>query len=96
MNVLKSTPGGNPRLASEDRPVPRTNRKSTGWTSDVTARSRSLLNRMISRRQTMLIARRSCRRPLTGTATRMASATEALSGSPVSGWPGLISPWKPP
>jgi hypothetical protein len=54
MNVLKSTPGGMPRLASEDRPVPRTNRKSTGWTSDVTARSRSLLNLMISRRQTML------------------------------------------
>jgi hypothetical protein len=54
MNVLKSTPGGMPRLASEDSPVPRTNRNSTGWTSDVTARSRSLLNRMISRRQTML------------------------------------------
>src|SRR5487761_336674 len=53
MNALKSTPGGMPRLASEDRPGPRTNRKSTGWTSDVTARSRSLLNLMISLRQTI-------------------------------------------
>jgi hypothetical protein len=53
----------------------------------VTARSRSLLNRMISRRQTMLIARRSCRRPLAGMATLMASVTEALSGAaPVSRW----------
>ena len=81
MKVLKLMPGGMPRLASEESPAPSTNRKSTGCTSDVTALSLSLLNRMSSRRQTMLIARRSCRRPLPGTDTRIASVTAALSGS---------------
>ncbi len=55
MNVLKFTPGGMPFLASADSPVPRTNRNSTGWMSDVMARSRSRRNLMSSRRHTMLV-----------------------------------------
>src|SRR5215472_9327902 len=82
MNVLKSTPAGIPRLASEDSPAPRTNRNSSGCTSWVTARRRSLRNRISSRRHTMLIARRSCRRPLAGTATRIASVTASW----LAGW----------
>ncbi len=73
MNVLKSTPTGRPREASRDRPVPSTNRNSTGCTSDVMARSRSLRNLISSRRQTMLTARRSARMLRSGTATLMSS-----------------------
>ena len=48
--------------------------------SEVIARSRSVRNRISSRRQTMLTARRSCRRPCSGTATRI-SATSFASMS---------------
>src|SRR5690349_10470496 len=71
MNVWKSTPDGRPRRASPESPVPRMNRNSTGWTSEVTARSRSVRNLISSRRQTMLTARRSARMLRSGTATRM-------------------------
>src|SRR5690349_13811145 len=71
MNVWKSTPDGRPRPASRESPVPRMNRNSTGWTSEVTARSRSVRNLISSRRQTMLTARRSARMLRSGTATRM-------------------------
>ncbi len=71
MNVLKFTPGGMLPPASEDRPVPSTSRNSSGWISDVTARSRSRRNLIISRRHTMLTARRSERRLRSGTATRI-------------------------
>ena len=65
------------------------NRKSTGWTSEVTARSRSLRNLISSRRQTMLTARRSARMLRSGTATLMSSvrsrsrASETSSGGHV-------------
>src|SRR6202161_2435305 len=74
-NVLKLMPGGSPCPASEDRPVPRTNRNNTGWTRLVTARSRSLLNLISSRYQTMRTARRSWRSPRSGTETRIAAVT---------------------
>lgn len=48
-NVLKLIGGGSPWPASVDRPVPRTNRNSTGWTRLVTVRSRPLLNLISSR-----------------------------------------------
>ena len=79
-NVLKLMPGGSPWPASEDRPVPSTNRNSTGWTRLVTARSRSLLNRISSRYQTMRTARRSWRSPRSGTETRIAAVTGSTSG----------------
>jgi hypothetical protein len=71
MNDLKLTPGGMPRPASDDRPVPSTSRNSSGWISEVIARSRSRRNLISSRRHTMLIARRSERRFLSGTDTRI-------------------------
>src|SRR5215472_857300 len=92
MNVLKSTPDGSPRPASADRPVPRTNRNSTGWTSEVIARSRSLRNLISSRRQTMLIARRSCLSPLSGTDTRIRSLIWLRYGSVTS----VATWWLPP
>src|SRR5271165_2139835 len=84
MNVLKSTPTGRPRPASRDSPVPSTNRKSTGWTRDVIARSRSVRNLISSRRQTMLTARRSARMLRSGTATLMSSVRSRSSASSVS------------
>src|SRR5581483_6795155 len=83
MNVWKSTPAGRPRPASRESPVPRMNRNSTGWTREVTARSRSLRNLISSRRQTMLTARRSVRTLRSGTATRM-RAVRSLSPAPVA------------
>src|SRR5690242_17999370 len=77
MKVLKSTPSGSPPPASVDSPVPRMNRNSTGCTSEVTARSRSVLNLISSRRQTMLTARRSCRIPWLGAETLIESMTAA-------------------
>src|SRR5580704_3673756 len=84
MNVLKSTPAGRPRPASRDSPVPSTNRKSTGCTSDVIARSRSVRNLISSRRQTMLTARRSARTLRSGTATLMSSVRSRCSASTAS------------
>ena len=80
MNVRKLIPAGSPRPASDPRPVPRMNRNRNGWISEVTARSRSVRNRISSRRQTIPVARRSCRNPLSGTATLIAS----VSGAPVA------------
>ena len=80
MNVLKSTPAGKLRPASEDSPVPRTSRNSSGWISDVTARSRSRRNLISSRRHTMLTARRSERRLRSGTATRIWAARPLVRG----------------
>ena len=48
--------------------------------SEVTARSRSVRNRISSRRQTMFTARRSCPSPCSGRAT-LISATSAASVS---------------
>ena len=53
MKVLKFTSEGKPCPASVDSPVPRTNKKRNGWTSDVAARRRSLRNRIHSRCQTI-------------------------------------------
>src|SRR5579875_999861 len=54
-----------------DNPVPRMKRNSTGWTSDVTMRTRARKKRISSRRQTTLTARRSSARepPASRTAT---------------------------
>ena len=49
--------------------MPRTKRKRNGCTSEVTIRSRSLVKRIISRCQTILIARSSPRRLCAGTRT---------------------------
>jgi hypothetical protein len=57
MNVLKSTPPL--EETSEERPVPSTSRKSTGWTSDVTSRSRLRRKRSSSRLHTTRTARAS-------------------------------------
>src|SRR5215469_564858 len=81
MYVLKSMPAGSPPRASDDSPVPSTSRNSTGCTSELNARSRSLRNLISSRRQTMLIARRSCLSPLSGTETRIAAVIGSLSRS---------------
>ena len=81
MNVRKLMPGGRPRPASEPSPLPRTNRNSTGWISEVTARRRSVRNLIHSRRQTMPAARRSWRRPRWGTATRMTVERSAGAGA---------------
>ena len=80
MNVWKSTPAGRPRQASRESPVPSTNRNSTGCTSDVMARSRSVRNLISSRRQTMLTARRSARMLRSGTATLMSSVRSRSLG----------------
>ena len=82
MNVRKFTPGGMLLPASEDRPVPSTSRNSSGWISDVTARSRSRRNLIISRRHTMLTARRSERRLRSGTATRIWVARPSPGSAP--------------
>ncbi len=60
MNVLRSTPCV---LALESccRPEPSTNRNSSGCTSEVTIRMRSLLKRISSRSQTIFTARSSLR-----------------------------------
>jgi hypothetical protein len=79
MKALKLTPGGMLPLASDDRPVPSTSRNSSGWISDVTARSRSRRNLMSSRRHTMLTARRSDRRVCWGTETLIRPARAAAS-----------------
>src|ERR1700730_4801044 len=84
MNVWKSTPAGKPRPASRDSPVPRINRKSTGCSSEVTARSRSVRNLISARRQTMLTARRSARMLRSGTATLMSSVRSRSSASTAS------------
>ena len=47
------------RFVIVDSPVPSTKRKSTGWISDVMMRSRSRLNRIISRCHTTRTPRRS-------------------------------------
>src|SRR2546426_9416542 len=80
MKVLKATPGGMPRLAREDRPVPSTNRNKTGWMSPVTARSRSLRNLISSRRHTITAARRSWRTLRSGTDTLMVSVSPLVPG----------------
>ena len=68
MKVFRSTPWV---LAAESccRPEPRTKRKSSGWTSEVTIRMRSFRKRISSRRQTILIARSSERQLRGGTRT---------------------------
>ena len=58
MNVFRLTPWV-PALESRCRPAPSTNRNSSGWTSEVTMRSRSARKRISSRRQTIRIARSS-------------------------------------
>src|SRR5215472_2978549 len=91
MNVLKLNPGGMALVASDDSPVPRINRKRNGCTSEVTARSRSVLNLINSRRQTTLTARRSCRSPRSGTDTLIDSTT-ADSAVGVIVWVAMDSP----
>jgi hypothetical protein len=74
-----------PPPASEDSPVPRMNRNSTGWTRDVSALSRSEENLISSRRHTTPMALRSCLRPSAGTATLIESTTaESAAGVTVS------------
>ena len=60
--------------------MPSTNRNSSGWISEVIARSRSRRNRIISRRHTMLTARRSERRLRSGTATLICWASAVVLG----------------
>src|SRR4029453_2866575 len=85
--VRKSTSPEEP--ISDDRPVPSTNRNSTGWTSEETIRERSRPKRIISRCQTTVAARTWWARPAAGTRT---SATGvglvAVMGSPPPGREG--------
>jgi hypothetical protein len=59
-------------------------RNSSGCTSDVMIRRRSLRKRTSSRCQTILIARSSLRQERRGTLTRMTSATALIAGRPRS------------
>jgi hypothetical protein len=85
MKALKLTPGGMLPLASDDRPVPSTSRNSSGWISEVTARSRSRRNLISSRCHTILAARRSERRLCSGTATLICPARAASSSARTAG-----------
>src|SRR5947207_1911390 len=73
MKVLRSIPSALAAVSCWS-PEPSTNRKSSGWTSEVTIRIRSLRKRISSRLQTILIARSSLRRLRAGTRTCTTSA----------------------
>ncbi len=81
MNVLSSTPPVD-AAASVCSPAPSTNRNSSGWTSIVAIRMRSVAKRIRSRRQTIRIARASERQERSGTRTATTSMTVTLIGGP--------------
>ena len=60
-----------------DRPVPSTNRNSTGWSREEMMRGLSWTNRISSRYHTIFIARRSCHRPASGNRVGATSAVVA-------------------
>ena len=80
MNVLRLTPSVL-ELESCCSPDPSTKRKSSGWTSAVMIRMRSLMKRISSRRQTILMARSSLRQLRAGTCTRTISDGVAAPGA---------------
>src|SRR5215218_11286156 len=74
---------------SDDRPVPSTNRNSTGWTSEETIRERSRPKRIISRCQTTVAPRTWWRRPPPATRTAATGVgLTALTASPPPGREG--------
>src|SRR5215213_10822810 len=74
---------------SDDRPVPSTNRNSTGWTSEEMIRERSRPKRIISRCQTTAAPRTWWRRPAAGTCVAATGVgLTAVIASPPSGREG--------
>jgi hypothetical protein len=82
MNVRKERPPVPPE-ARVERPVPRTNRNSSGWRSDETIRARSWKKRISSRCHTMRTARRSWRTVVAG--SRAGAGREMASVAMPSG-----------